>query len=180
MKEGVASRADKAAFPALRRVKATRALSKAETTFVLLFHNGNVWELCALSALKVGWLLLKCSTVNKGLNEVETKSGINSTHFKVTWSTRGTVTKVSYRKWRVRASSLSTETVATATKETLDVVQAVLPWSSLNQQYAVKFLSSSAALNATKSGWHMRLTRRSEVAKQPKRTKDGVWRSRFF
>ena len=98
----------------------------------------------------------------------------------VTWSTRGTVTKVSYRKWRVRARSLSTETAATATKKTPDVVQAVLPWSSLNQQYAVKFLSSSATLNATKSGWHMRLTRRSEVAKQPKTTNDGVWRSRFF
>ena len=99
---------------------------------------------------------------------------------KVTWSTRGTVTKVSYCKWRVRASSLSTETAATVNKETPDVVQAVLPWSSLNQQYAVKFLSSSATLNATKSGWYIRLTRRSEVAKQPKRTKDGVWRSRFF
>ena len=99
---------------------------------------------------------------------------------KVTWSTRGTVTKVSYRKWRVRARSLSTETAATATKETLDVVQAVLTWSSLNQQYAVKFLSSSATLNATKSGWHMRLTRRSEVAKQHNRTKDGAWRSKFF
>ena len=99
---------------------------------------------------------------------------------KVTWCSRGTVTRVSYRKWRVRARSLSTETAATATKETPNVVQAILPWSSLNQQYAVKFLSSSATLNATKSGWHMRLTRRSEVAKQPKRTKDGVWRSRFF
>ena len=99
---------------------------------------------------------------------------------KVTWSSRGTVTRVSYRKWRVRARSLSTETAATSTKETPNVVQAILPWSSLNQQYAVKFLSSSATLNATKSGWHMRLTRRSEVAKQPKRTKDGVWRSRFF
>ena len=180
MNEGVASRADKAAFPALRRVKATRALSKAQTAFVLLFHNGDVWELCARSALKVGWLLFKCSTVNKGFNGVKTKSGINSTHFKVTWSTRGTVTKVSYRKWRVRASSLSTETAPTVNKETPDVVQAVLPWSSLNQQYAVKFLSSSATLNATKSGWHMRLTRRSEVAKQPKTTNDGVWRSRFF
>ena len=99
---------------------------------------------------------------------------------KVTWSTRGTVTKVSYRKWRVRARSLSTETAATVNKETPDVVQAVLPWSSLNQQYAVKFLSSSATLNATKSGWHTRPTRRSEVAKEPKRTKDGVWRWRFF
>ena len=80
--EGVASRADKAAFPALRRVKATRALSKAQTAFVLLFHKEDVWELCARSALKVGWLLLKCSTVNKGFNGVETKSGMNSTHFK--------------------------------------------------------------------------------------------------
>ena len=97
----------------------------------------------------------------------------------VTWSTRGTVTKVSYRKWRVRARSLSTETAATVKKETPDVVQAVLTWSSLNQQYALKFLSSSATLNATKSGWYMRLTR-SEVAKQPKRTKDGVWRSWLF
>ena len=99
---------------------------------------------------------------------------------KVTWSTRGTVTRLSYRKWRVRARSLSTETAATDNKETPDVVQAVLPWSSLNQQYAVKFLSSSAILDATKSGWHMRPTRRSEAAKEPKRTKDGVWRSRFF
>ena len=99
---------------------------------------------------------------------------------KVTWSTRGTVTRLSYRKWRVRARSLSTETAATDNKETPDVVQAVLPWSSLNQQYAVKFLSSSAILDATKSGWHMRPTRRSEAAKEPKRTKDGVWRSRVF
>ena len=57
----------------------------------------------------------------------------------VTWSTRGTVTKVSHRKWRVRVRSLSTETAATATKETPNLVQAVLLWSSLNQQYAVKF-----------------------------------------
>ena len=78
----MASHADKAAFPALRRVKATRALSKAPTAFVLLFHKGGVWELCALSALKVGWLLLKCSRVNKGFNGIETKSGINSTLFK--------------------------------------------------------------------------------------------------
>ena len=98
----------------------------------------------------------------------------------VTWSTRGTVTRVSYRKWRVRARSLSTETAAIVNKETPDVVQAVLPWRSLNQQYAVKFLSSSAILNATKSGWHTRPTRRSEVAKEPKRTKDGVWRSWVF
>ena len=97
---------------------------------------------------------------------------------KVTWSTRGTVTKVSYRKWRAR--SLSTETAAIINKETPDVVQAVLPWSSLNQQYAFKFLSSSAILTATKSGWHTRPTRRSEAAKEPKRTKDGVWRSRLF
>ena len=87
----------------------------------------------------------------------------------VTWSTRGTVTKVSHRKWRVRARSLSTETAATATKETPNLVQAVLLWSSLNQQYAVKFFSSSATLNATKSGWYMRLTRGSEVAKQPQK-----------
>ena len=99
---------------------------------------------------------------------------------KVTWSTRGTVTKVSYRKWRIRARSLSTETAATVNKETPDVVQAVLLWSNLNQQYAFKFLSSSAILNATKSGWHRRPTRRSEVAKEPKRTKDGVWRSWVF
>ena len=39
MKEGVASRADKTAFHALRRVKATRALSKAQTAFVLLCHK---------------------------------------------------------------------------------------------------------------------------------------------
>ena len=99
---------------------------------------------------------------------------------KVTWSTLGTVTKISYRKWRVRARSLSTETAATVKKETPDVVQAVLPWSSLNQQYTVEFLSSSAIWKATKSGWHTRPTRRSEAAKEPKRTKDGVWRSRFF
>ena len=99
---------------------------------------------------------------------------------KVTRSTLGTVTKVWYRKWRVRARSLSTETAATVKKETPDVVQAVLPWSSLNQQYAVEFLSSSAIWNATKSGWHTRPTRRSEAAKEPKRTNDGVWRSRFF
>ena len=99
---------------------------------------------------------------------------------KVTWSTRGTVTKVSYRKWRIRARSLSTETAATVNKETPDVVQAVLLWSNLNQQYAFKFLSSSAILNATKSGWHTRPTRRSEAAKEPKRTKDGVWRSQVF
>ena len=97
-----------------------------------------------------------------------------------TWGTRGTVSRVSHRKWRVRARSLSTETAATVNKETPDVVQAVLPWSSLNQQYAFKFLSSSAILDATKSGWHTRPARRSEAAKEPKRTKDGVWRLRFF
>ena len=57
----------------------------------------------------------------------------------VTWSTRGTVTKLSHRKWRVRARSLSTETTATVNKESPNLVQAVLLWSSLNQQYAVKF-----------------------------------------
>ena len=76
MKEGVASRADKTAFHALRRVKATRALSKAQTAFVLLCHKGDVRELWARSALKVGWLLLKCSTVSKEFNGVETKRGI--------------------------------------------------------------------------------------------------------
>ena len=35
-------------------------------------------------------------------------------------------------------------------------------------------------LEATKIGWQMKPTSRSEAAKQPKRMKDGEWRSRFF
>ena len=33
---------------------------------------------------------------------------------------------------------------------------------------------------ATNSGWQIKPTSRSEAAKQPKRMKDGEWRSRFF
>ena len=47
MNEGVASRADKAVFRALIRVKTTRAVSKAQTAFVILSHKGDVWEHCA-------------------------------------------------------------------------------------------------------------------------------------
>ena len=35
-------------------------------------------------------------------------------------------------------------------------------------------------LEATNSGWQIKPTSRSEAAKQPKRMKDGEWRSRFF
>ena len=93
---------------------------------------------------------------------------------------RETVTNALYRKCRCKAISRSTDTAATEKNETPAVVQADLTWSILNQQYTVKFLSISAILNPTKSGWHMRPTRRSEKAMQPKRTKDGEWRPRFF
>ena len=40
----MASRADKTAFHALRRVKATRALSKAQTAFVPFFVTKETFE----------------------------------------------------------------------------------------------------------------------------------------
>ena len=97
-------------------------------------------------------------------------------HFK-TW---GTVTSVLYRKWRTRQRTRSTDTAAINRKEAPDVAQPDRNCTFFKLQNAVNFSSSSAILTATKSGWHINPTRRSEAAKQPKRTKDGDWRSGVF
>ena len=98
----------------------------------------------------------------------------------VVWNTRGTVTIVLYRRWRVSARSRSINTAAKMKKETPAVIQADRDWSTFNVQNTAKFSLSSAILCATNNGWHKRPTRRSETARQPKRMNDGEWRSRVF
>ena len=98
----------------------------------------------------------------------------------VVWNTRGTVTIVLYRRWRVSARSRSINTAAKMNKETPPVIQADRDWNTFNLQNTAKFSLSSAILCATNNGWHIRPTRRSETARQPKRMNDGEWRSRVF
>ena len=98
----------------------------------------------------------------------------------VVWNTRGTVTIVLYRRWRVSAKSRSIDTAAKMRKETPPVVQPDTDWTTFKVQNTPKFFSSSAILYPTKSGWHIRPTRRSETARQPKRMNDGECRSRVF
>ena len=98
----------------------------------------------------------------------------------VVWNTRGTVTTVLYRRWRVSAKSRSIDTAANMKKETPPVVQPDRDWTTFKVQNTAKFFSSSAILYPTKRGWHIRPTRRSETARQPKRMNDGEWRSRVF
>ena len=98
----------------------------------------------------------------------------------VVWNTRGTVTIVLYRRWRVSAKSRSIDTVAKMRKETPAVVQPDRDWTTFKVQNTAKFFSSCAILYPTKSGWHIRPTRRSETARQAKRMNDGDWRSRVF
>ena len=98
----------------------------------------------------------------------------------VVWNTRGTVTIVLYRRWRVSDKSRSIDTVAKMRKEAPAVIQADRDWSNFNVQNTAKFSLSSAILSATNNGWHISPTRRSETARQPKRMNDGEWRSRVF
>ena len=98
----------------------------------------------------------------------------------VVWNTRGTVTIVLYRRWRVSAKSRSIDTAAKMRKETPAVVQPDRDWTTFKVQNTAKFFSSCAILYPTKSGWDIRPTRRSETARQPKRMNDGKWRSRVF
>ena len=98
----------------------------------------------------------------------------------VVWNTRGTVTIVLYRRWRVSAKSRSIDTAAKMPKETPAVVQPDRDWTTFKVQNTAKFFSSCAILYPTKSGWDIRPTRRSETARQPKRMNDGEWRSRVF
>lgn len=95
-------------------------------------------------------------------------------------NTRALVTIVLYRKWRVKARSRSTDTAAKREKETPAVVQVDKALSLFNVQNEAKLSLSSAIFSATKSGWHISPTRRSEVARQPNRIKDGLWRSCVF
>jgi len=99
---------------------------------------------------------------------------------KLDCNTRGTVTIALYRKWRVKARSRSMEIAARLKKDTPAVIQFDRDWSIFNVQNASKLSLNSAILCATNSGWHIRPTRRSETARQPKRTKDGEWRSWVF
>ena len=80
MNEGVASREDKASFHALRRVKTCTL--KSTDCVCSSFSQRRLLRALRSIRPEVCWLLFKCSTVNKGFNGVETKSGINSTHFK--------------------------------------------------------------------------------------------------
>ena len=73
----------------------------------------------------------------------------------VVWNTRGPVTIVLYRRWRVSAKSRSTDTAAKMRKETPPVVQPDRDWTTLKVQNTTKFFSSSAILYPTKSGWHV-------------------------
>ena len=98
----------------------------------------------------------------------------------VIWNTRGTVTVVMYRKCRVNARSWSTETKLRVTIDTPAVVQLDMVWIILKTQYTLKLLPSSAILYATKNGWQISPTRRSEAARQNKRKNDGEWSSRVF
>lgn len=65
-------------------------------------------------------------------------------------------------------------------EDAVDVIQLDVDKSILNVQCRLKLFISSAIFEATNNGWHIRPTRRSEAARQPKRTKDGVWRHRVF
>lgn len=98
----------------------------------------------------------------------------------VVCNTRALVTIVVYRKWRVRARSRSTDTAAKREKETPAVVQVDKALSLFSVQNEAKLSLSSAIFSATKGGWHISPTKRSEVARQPNRIKDGLWRSCVF
>ena len=151
-----------------------------------------IWRWCLRTIWNIFMVLTirTRNTTTKMTNGIKNHSAvIQSTTFnmrgkiqitRVACKTRETVTNALYRKCRCKAICRSTDTAATVKNETPAVVQADLAWSILNQQYTVKFLSISAILNPTKSGWHMRPTRRSEAAMQPKRAKYGEWRPRFF
>lgn len=91
--------------------------------------------------------------------------------------TRGIVTTILYRKWRVKARRRSTDTTARVSKDTPEVIQLDMDWIILNVQYVLKLPTSSAVLYATKNGWQIRPTRRSEMARQKSRAKDGEWSS---
>ena len=65
------------------------------------------------------------------------------------------------------------DTAVKVSKDTPEVIQPVMDWNIRNVQYALKFSIISAILYATKNGWQTRPTRRSDVARQHKRAKDG-------
>lgn len=98
----------------------------------------------------------------------------------VAFQVRGTVTSVLYCKWRIRQRTLSTDTAAKLSKEIPDVIQPDTKWSIFNVKNALKFCPSSAILWAAEIAWHIKPTKRSVVDKQPKRMKEGEWRSSLF
>ena len=118
------------------------------------------------------------SVTIQNLNTATVMDRIHKT--KSVWNTRRTVTIVLYRKWRVRARRRSMDTAAKVAKDTPEAIQLDMDRRVLNVQCALKFSTSSTILKATKIGWHIKPTRRSEAARQPKRIKDGLWRSGVF
>ena len=138
---------------------------------ILIMMTKNIRK---IDAIGIKYHLLAIQNLGKTITVAEIHKAI------VVWNTRGTVTIVLYRRWRVSARSRSINTAAKMRKETPAVIQADRDWSTFNVQNTAKFSLSSAILCATNNGWHIRPTRRSETARQPKRMNDGEWRSRVF
>ena len=152
-----------------------------------------IWCWCLRTILNIFQLLAMITKKKRKPNPIGIKNHLfviqnlsntvtvtNIHKINVVWNTRGTVTIVLYRRWRVGAKSRSINTAAKKNKETPAVIQADRDWSTFNLQNTAKFSLSSAILCATNNGWHKRPTRRSETARQPKRMNDGEWRSRVF
>ena len=152
-----------------------------------------IWCWCLRTILNIFQLLAMITKKKRKPNPIGIKNHLfviqnlsntvtvtNIHKINVVWNTRGTVTIVFYRRWRVGAKSRSINTAVKKNKETPAVIQADRDWSTFNLQNTAKFSLSSAIFCATKNGWHIRPTRRSETARQPKRMNDGKWRSRVF
>ena len=106
---------------------------------------------------------------------------IVNTHRQTTvLKTRGTVTIALYRRCKVTARSRSIETALKVNNDAPDVVQLDMVWIICKEQYALESFPSSAILSPTKDGWQISPTRRSEAAKQNRRTNDGEWSSSVF
>ena len=152
-----------------------------------------IWCWCLRTILNIFQLLAMITEKKRKPNPIGIKNHLfviqnlsntvtvtNIHKINVVWNTRGTVTIVLYRRWRVSARSRSINTAAKMNKEALPVIQADRDWSTFNLQNTAKFSLSSAILCATKNGWHIRPTRRSETARQPKRMNVGEWSSWVF
>ena len=85
-----------------------------------------------------------------------------------------------YLKWSVRARRRSMDTSAKRSKDTPPVIHALKDWKILNEHTRLGSPWSSAILLATKDGWQITPTRKSAPARQPRRKKDGEWRSCDF